>query len=94
MSASPGGADIPDRVGGACGRPPCLWTAQISAQIFPEARTVVCDARPAGSNYTRDILKSYQLSLSSFQGSTCSPFAIRAMLSMETFRSDRSTPLR
>jgi hypothetical protein len=32
--------------------------------------------------------------LSNFQGSTCSALAIRAMLSIETFRSERSTELR
>ena len=35
-----------------------------------------------------------QSSLSSFHCSMCSPFAILAMLSIDTLRSERSTPLR
>jgi hypothetical protein len=37
---------------------------------------------------------SVQSSFSNFQGSILRPFPMRAMLSMDTLRSDRSTPLR
>jgi len=48
-----------------------------------------CAPTAVGMQYTRS-----QWSLSNVQGSTRRPFAIRATLSIDTLRSDRSTELR
>jgi hypothetical protein len=69
--------------------------ALVALHYYSRYRTITGLGRGWASIASYSIRANHiQSSLSSFQASTLRPFAIRAMLSIETLRSPRSTELR